>query len=1065
MNKILLTSLCTIACGTLQVVHAQQIQVAGKVSDGNGAAIPDVTISVKGTNTATSTNSNGLFTINANQDATVIISAVGYQKQELKLNGRKTLTITLQKEDNTLDEVMVVAYGTAKKSTYTGSAAVVKESDIKDVPTTSFENALNGRVAGVQISSSSGQAGATSSIRIRGIGSMNASNDPLYVIDGVPVVSGNVGQMSGQINSSSNVMSTLNPSDIESITILKDAAASSLYGSRAANGVIVITTKRGKEGKARINFRSSLGFTPSWATDNYEVADPQAQINMEYQIFHDYRTSNKNSATGVNYTDQEASTYALGQINNRFNKHGYRFEVDGPARMNNVKILGITDGVENREGKFFDWEDYLFRTGVFNTNDISLSGGSETTKYFSSLNYTKDKGRATINEYERISGRINLNQKVRSNIEYNVNLNVANTDKTGFNDTRSTGSNPFFQSRNLLFPFYWPTDYKTGNPWTAQYGSLAYNSDYYNKQWGNSTKTLKLGAVQSLSWEIVPNLTAKTIFSFDNTEVKDALNFSALHFIGLTDKGSSSKWNTNMRKYVSSNTLTYAKSIEQHNFNILAGYEVEKNVTDFQYSNSINLGSSSLTSIGTGANYKADSYQFGNNLMSYLSRVDYNYNEKYFLGASIRRDGSSRFSEDNRWGTFWSVSGAWSIHKEEFFKNDIVNTLRLRASYGVNGTLPTDNYAWRTLMYYKYNYKGNPGGVVGDGSLGAIDRGLGNTKLTWEKSNTYDLALEYGLFNNRLTGSIEYFNRDSKDLLQDVPTSGTTGFTKVLQNVGVINNSGVEIDLGGDIISKENFRWSARVNGSFLTSKVKTLDAGKDIIWTDPTGGDARAQFIYRENESVLSFYGYEWGGVDKTNGKNVWYTNNDKSDFEYNGRNASYSYTKADQIILGSATPKIFGGINTDVEYKGISLGLNFSYKIGGKLYDGAEKDVMDDGYYWERIRSQYYYDNMWSPSNVNGTQPKIDGNDLTDAIQFSSRHLYNASFIRLKNINVAYKLPSQWLEKVKISNARLFFNGTNLFTASKFKLADPEVNQYGTRGWETPYGKTYTFGIEIGF
>lgn len=1059
MNKYLLTSMCLMACSAMQVVNAQQSAVAGKITDSNGNPLSGVTITVKGTSLGTSTNESGLFTLNANLNATLVITAVGYQPQEVNLAGRKTLNLSLTSLDQDIDEVMVVAYGTAKKSTYTGSASVIRQDEIKDVPTTSFENALNGRIPGVQVTATSGQAGSTSSIRVRGIGSMNASSDPLYVIDGVPVVSGNAGQMNGQINSSSNVMSTLNPADIESITVLKDAAASALYGSRAANGVIVITTKRGKVGKPTLNFRTSIGITPSWATDNYEAADPQAQINMEYQIFHDYRTSNKNSATGVNYTDKEASVYALGQINTRFNKHGYKFNVADEGRMTNVDISGMTDGIENREGKYFDWEDYLFRTGVYQSNDLSLSGGTESTKYFSSLNYTKDKGRAIINEYDRISGRLNLSQKVFSNVNYDVNLNIANTGKTGFNDTRSTGSNPYFQARNLLFPFYHPTDYKTGNPWTAQYGSLAYNSDYYNDQWDNNTNTLKLSAVQSLSWQIIPGLTAKTIFSFDNTEIKDDLYFSALHFNGLTDKGSSSKWNSNVRKYVSSNTLNYTKSFGLHNLGLLAGFEAEKNTTDYQYSNSVNLGSSISTSIGTGANFKADSYTWGNNLMSALGRADYNYDEKYFVGASLRRDGSSRFHADNRWGTFWSVSGAWSIHKENFIKENVptLSSLRLRASYGVNGTLPTDLNAWRTLMYYNNNYKGNPGGI--------IKSGLGNRDLTWEKSNTYDIALEFGLFNNRLSGSVEYFNRDSKDLLQDVRTSGTTGFTSLLQNVGVINNSGIEIDLGGDIISTDKFKWNARVNASFLSSEVKRLEGGEDVIWSDPTGGDLRSEFIYREGESVLSFYGYEWAGVDPTNGKNVWYTNNKNSDFEYNGRAASYAYTKADRTIIGSAIPKVYGGINTDFEYQGISLGLNFNYKLGGKLYDGAAKDVNDDGYYWERIRSQQYYDNMWSPNNLTGTQPKIDGNDLTDAIQYSSRHLHDASFIRLKNINLAYRIPSHLLEKIKISNARVFFNGSNLFTASKYKLADPEVNQYGTRGWETPIGKTYTFGVDFSF
>lgn len=1058
MNKFLLTSMCLMACSAMQVVNAQQTAVAGKITDVNGDPLSGVTVTIKGTSIGTSSNESGLFTLNANPNATLVVSAVGFQTQEVNLARRKTLSLKLVSNDQALDEVIVVAYGTAKKSTYTGSASSIKQDEIKDVPTTSFESALNGRIPGVQITATSGQAGATSSVRVRGIGSMNASSDPLYVIDGVPVVSGNVGQMNDQINSTSNIMSTLNPADIESITVLKDAAASALYGSRAANGVIVITTKRGKTGKPTLNLRSSIGFTPTWATNNYEAADPQAQINMEYQIFHDYRTSNKKPNSTEYYSDAEASTYALGQINNRFNKHGYKFEVPDASRMANVKILGMTDGIENREGKFFDWEDYLFRTGIFQTNDLSLSGGTESTKYYSSLSYTKDKGRAIMNAYDRVSGRLNLSQKVFKNVDYDVNLNLANTSKTGFNDTRSTGANPYFQSRNLLFPFYHPTDYKTGKPWTAQYGSLAYNSDYYNQQWDNNSKTLRLSALQSLSWKITDGLVAKTIFSFDNSEVKEDLYFSALHFNGLTDKGSSSKWSTNIRKYVSTSTLNYTKSFGLHNVSALAGFETEKNTTDYQFSNSVNLASSTSTSIGTGSNFKAEAYGWGSNLMSGLGRLDYNYGEKYFLGGSFRRDGSSRLSPDNRWGTFWSVSGAWSLHKEEFLKNALpeVNNLRLRASYGVNGTLPTDLFAWKTLLYYRSNYKSNPGGVV---------TGLGNPNLTWEKSYTYDLALEFGLFKNRLSGSVEYFNRDSKGLLQDVRSSGTTGFYSTLQNIGVINNSGIEVDLGGDLIATDKFKWSARVNAAFLTSKVKKLDEGKDVVWTDPTGNDNRAEFVYREGASVLSFYGYEWAGVNPENGKNVWYTNNSVSDFDYNGRAATYNYGKADRVIIGSAVPKVYGGINTDFEYQGFSLGFNFNYKIGGKLYDGAEKDVNDDGYYWERIRSKQYYDNMWSPSNPTGTQPKIDGNDLTDAIQFSSRHIYNASFIRLKNINFAYRLPTHIVEKAKIANALIFFNGTNLFTASKYKMADPEVNQYGTRGWEMPFGKTYTFGIDISF
>ena len=390
----------------------------------------------------------------------------------------------------------------------------------------------------------------------------------------------------------------------------------------------------------------------------------------------------------------------------------------------------------------------------------------------------------------------------------------------------------------------------------------------------------------------------------------------------------------------------------------------------------------------------------------------------------------------------------------------VISDLRLRASYGVNGTLPTSNYGYINLMTYTNKYMGKPGGAITT---------MANSKLSWETSYTTNVAVEFGLFNQRLRGNIEYFNRDSKDLLQDVPITTVTGFSSTLQNIGKINNKGVEIEIGGDLIQGNGWLWSASINAAFIKSKVKKLYENADIIWNDPTGGDSRAQFIYREGESTLAFYGYEWAGVDKTNGKSVYYVNNpsDKmaGDFEYNGRGATYDYDNANYVVIGDAIPKVAGGFNTSVSYKGADLGLNFIYKIGGKLYDGAYKDVADDGYYWERVHAKSYYENMWTEYNTSGSQPRLDGNDLTDSMQYSTRHMHNASFLRLKNISIGYTLPKQWTNKALISNARVYFNASNLWTISKYKEADPEVNQYGTRGWETPIGKTFVFGIDLLF
>lgn len=1035
-----------------------QSQVAGTVTAANGDPIV-ASVQVKGTTQGLSTDVDGRFVLtDVASDAVLVITSVGYHSQEINVNGRNSINIVLEVSDQALEDVIVVAYGTSTRGTFTGSASTVNQEDIKDAPYTSFESALIGKVPGMQITNSSGQAGSVSSIRVRGIGSMNASNEPLYVIDGVPVVSGSSGQLGDYIYTSNNIMNSINPSDIESITVLKDAAASSLYGSRAANGVILINTKKGKLGKPMINFKSSVGFTPSWATDNHEAAGVQEQVDMLYMVFHDYNTAGGKS-------DDVANSDALRRLNDKFNQHGYYFETNGTGLYDHVNILGMTDGIENRQGRYFDWDDALFRTGMYQTNDLSVSGGTGNTKYYSSLSYSKDESRIKVNAFDRITGRVNLSQKIGDFVDFTSNINIAKTDQEGFNDTRNTSSNYFMQTRNLLWPLYWPTDYLTGDPWMARYGSYAQNNIFYDKEWENTSQTFRVSAIETLNIQLLPELNFKTVFSYDESEIKDHIYYSSLHYSGSNTNGSVAEMSTNMKKIVSSNTLTYDKQFGLHGLNLLAGFEAEKNQTDYQRASGTDLPSSALHTVATAGETTASAYYWGSNMMSVLSRAEYNYDQKYLASASFRRDGSSRLGPDTRWGNFWSVAGSWRLSREAFLQDvDYISDLRLRASYGVNGTLPSSNYGWRSMTAYTSKYMEQAGGGIST---------IADANLTWETNYTFNLGLEFGLLDQRIYGTVEYFNRDSRDLLQNVPISRVTGFGSTLKNVGEMNNRGIELELGGDIIRNEDFRWSASINGSFIKSKVTKLyraegEGPQDIVWYDPTGGDGRAQYIYREGEPVLAFYGYEWAGVDPENGKNVWYVNdpeNPNGDFMFNGRGASYDFGQANDVILGSALPKVYGGLNTDLAYKNFSLAVNFNYKIGGYIYDGANRDVADDGYYWERIRSQDYYDNMWTASNPNGSLPKIDGNDLTDAIQYSSRQMFDASYLRLKNLTLAYNLSSHLINQIGVSNVRLYANGTNLLTFSKYKLGDPEVNQYGTRGWETPFGRTYTFGIEFSF
>jgi len=1024
-----------------------QTRVTGKVTDSeDGSPVPYAVVVIKGLRgVGTNTDADGNYSLsNVPPDAVLVFSYVGYKTQEIPVSGRSVINVEMATDALALDEVIVVAYGTSTKGTFTGAASVVKADAIKDVPTLSFENAMGGKIAGMQITTLSGQAGSTSSIRVRGVGSMNASNEPLYVIDGVPVISGNVTQMG--IYTSSNVMSSINPNDIESITVLKDAAASALYGSRAANGVIVITTKQGKQGKPVINFKASVGITPSFATDNYEVASTEQQVELYYENFWN---------AGVLYdgmTSEEASASALAQLNKRFNKHGYTFSAPDHT-VNSLTIGG------DRAGQYFDWEDVLFRTAVYQAYDLSVSGGTEASNYYTSFSYTNDLGRSVINAFDRITGRMNFGQKIGKYIELNTNINVSSSNKEGFNDSRALGNNYFLQSRNLLWGLYWPTDYGTGLPWTARYGSYAYNPVYYNNEWENWSKTQRVFANETVTIKILPELILKSIFSFDNTQTLDHLYYSALHFSGTATQGSVSENSTKISELVSSTTLNYSKTFGGvHNVSALVGWEVAKNQTDYQRSTGTNLPTSALHTVATAGKLDASAYYWGHTLASMLSRAEYNYDNKYYASASFRRDGSSKLGPDSRWGNFWSVAGSWRIDQESFMDAlSVISSLRLRASYGVNGTLPTSNYGWRSLTSYANKYMEQPGSSVST---------IADADLSWETSYTSNIALEFGLFSQRLTGSLEYFNRDSKNLLQDVPLSRVTGFYTTLDNVGEINNRGLEIELYGEIMRAGDFTWSAGLTASHIKSTVTRLYGGQDIIWYEPTGDDNRTKFIYTEGQSTLAIYGLEWAGVERETGLNLWFLNNDKEpDLMVDGRPATYNYKNASEIVLGDAHPKLFGGYNTDLAWKGISLSLNFIYKLGGYTYDAPGRDINDDGYYWERIMSLDAYENRWTPLNKDARYPQRVAIDMEDVNQKSSRHMHPADFTRLKSITLAYNLPKDLLSKIRVSGARVHFNGANLWTLAAWKVYDPEVNEYGSRGWEMPIGKTYTFGIDVSF
>ncbi|MDR0419964.1 MAG: TonB-dependent receptor, partial [Prevotellaceae bacterium] len=955
------------------------------------------------------------------------ISSIGYKTQEIVTGSRSVIDVALEPDVAQIEESFVVAYGTARKSTYTGSAAVVKAEAIKDMPKASFETALVGTVSGLQMTPGSGQAGSSVNIRIRGTGSMNASNEPLYVIDGVPMNSGDLSKLN---YSSNNAMNSINPADIESITVLKDAAASSLYGSRAANGIIMITTKSGKKGKMNLSFKANVGFTPSFAYNNWEKASPQDQIDYSLELW-----------TAWNMRD-EPTTYPTYEL------------ARAQAEQDYKNLIG-----DDPRG-FFDWEDALLRTATFQNYDLSASGGTENNTYYFSLGYTKENGRVYVNDLSRYSGRLNVTQKITNFLDMTSNVSFSSVEKNGFNDGYNNGANYFLMIRNLLFDNWWPKN-EDGTWHTDPWRTYAQNVLYYDNYRENVSKINRFSINESLKANITPDLSVKTIFSYDETRLDDYVWRAANHYdlsarsVNGVVRNIHNKW----LKMVSTSTINYDYTFKDvHNIALLAGFEVEDNQFNLVRAEGTNLPSLTSKTVATAGTKTSNAYYSGNSMMSFLSRLEYNYDNKYYFSASFRRDGSSKLSPSVRWGNFWSVSGAWKINSEKFMQSvEWLSNLRIKTSYGINGTMPEPNYGHIALFSYSnYTYGNNPGGRI---TTTAAET------LKWETNYTLNLGVEAGFFNNRLNINLEYYDRVSKNLLQDAPISRITGFNSILQNIGAMDNSGFEIEIGGDIIKRNDFRWNMSINGATLRSRVTKLYEGADIIWYDPTGDDNQARFIYREGKSPKSFYGREWAGVDPDNGEPMWYTNNTTTTpyKTVNGRPVTNLYDQASDIITGCADPKLFGGINSDISWKGFSVYLNFSYSLGGDVYNAFERYVNDDGYFTTRTRTEKAMDYWKKPGDITQA-PRLGLDENTKAFKsHQSRWLYKNNYIRLKNITISYNLPKNIVEKVKLTNCRVYFSGMNLLTFASQNYFDPEVSVYGVKSWEMPIGKTFTFGIEL--
>lgn len=997
----------------------QKITVSGTVlSESDGLPLPGASVVEKGTLNATTTDQAGRFSILvAGENSVVVVSFMGMKPYEVAVSGMPSpLVISLQEDNFNLEEVIVTGYGSLKKEAYAGSASIIKMDNLADVPVTNIGQLLQGSSAGVQFTNTSGQPGAATQIRIRGTGSFNASNDPLYVVDGVPIISGNVSTLG--TSSGLDILATMNPSDIESISIIKDAAAASLYGSRAANGVIIITTKKGSSGNAKVNLKSEFGFS---------------DFAVEYRPFMGGQERRETIYEGL----INEGKYYLGYDEAQSIAHA-------DANIDNYAALPWT-------GEWTDWKSLLFRKGSYTSHEVSVAGGTDKIKYFSSLGYTDQKGISVMGFLKRFSGRFNLSYEATKRLTVGANLLFSNVEQS--TNTEGTAYlSPFYSVFNTVTPrdvpflpdgsyaYDFPRNGTGRNP--KAYADLNYQVENITRAFN----TVYAG------YKIIDNLEFRTTVSYDFNMVKgDQFTHPLTSY--PPNLGTIYKSFNDIRSTVWSNSLQYVKTFAKvHNFDGLIAYETTDYSTDDIYASKENLANWNLVELDNfSVSRYVDGLSQGYRMISYVSRFNYDYNKKYYAGLSFRRDGSSRLAPESRWGNFWSVSAAWKVSEEPFFDglNDLFPEVKLRASYGVNGTLPSGYYEYMGLSSYGADYNGQPG---------IVETQFFNNNLKWETNYNANFGLDVNV-KNIVRFSFEFYNRLTKDLLMNEPTSLTTGFSSILSNIGEMRNRGFEFELMSNNISNKNFTWTSSFNISHNNNEILVLDG----IQTSIISGSQ----IRMVGKPYHTFYLREFAGVDPADGMTWFYTNTVDADGNY-VKEKTKDLNTANAIPLQSPYPKVLGGLVNNFRIFFVDLGFTFTYSLGGYSYDSAagklDKEGTTNGLH---ANIPIYYRERWrepGDESIYGIYIANNKWDLADGYS-NSRRIHSTDHLRLKNISLGITVPSKYTDYIKIERARIFTSASNIWTLASWDMYDPEVGSDGVMAWQTPPLKTITFGLDLTF
>ena len=973
-----------------------------------------------------------------------MISFIGLQTQEVDI--QPVVKVVLHTDSEVLDEVMVVAYGTAKKSSFTGSASVIGGDKIESRPITNVTKALEGQTTGVLTTSGSGQPGESASIVIRGYGSINASQDPLYVVDGVPY---------------DGTLSSINPSDIESMTILKDASAGALYGARGANGVVMITTKQGKEGKTNVTWRSTAGWS-SRAIPEYDMVSQKDFVQLTYEALRNgYVFTN-----GYNWADAEAaarnslSTNLGGELYNPFKNYTWSQIIDPATGQVRPDAQSAWD--EN-------WMDAILHNNAFrHEHQLQLSGGTEKTRYMFSLGYLNEDGILTGTNFQRYNGRANINSEVTDWFKGNMNVSLTHSIMNYSQYDGAATSNVWYSAQFIspLFPMYMKDmdgnnvlD-ENGNP-QLDYGEQGRPGSYndYNPLGGlvddksyvkNDVASLRTGFTLGSDKDdfgVFKGLKLSVNFGMDYRTMNQMNYMNMYHGNQANAGGLIYKYNTRMQSYTFNQILTWDRSFGLHNFNVMAGHEFYAYQYEYLNAAKSNLVDGILELRPGTTITSADSYTDKYRIESWFGRFNYNFDEKYYFDASIRRDGSSRFHKDHRWGTFWSVGGNWRVSKEAFMEDvKWVDNLSVKLSYGQQGN---DNlrtyYAWQSLYDLGWPNGSNIGGMV---------TSLENQEVSWEKSGNMNVGFEALLLDHRLSISAEYYNKKTTDMLLNYPMATSTGFNGYNANVGDMRNSGFEFEVRGTLIKTNDWNWDITWMGSTVKNKVlKLTNESPEII---------NGIYSIKEGMPINTFYMAKAAGVDPATGAQLYWAYDKDENGNIVNEYITSDYNKANEskYYLGSRIPDLYGSIGTSLSWKDIDLSILTTYSLGGKIFDSLYQGSMEN----------MYFNNNWNEHALRRWQKPGDITDvprieIAGSYATNDRFLVDASYFAIKNITLGYTLPKVWMQKARLGSIRVFASVDNLALFTHLKGMDPQYNFSGSTDYAYSPNKTWSFGFEVNF